>query len=156
MSVREGLEFESAITSDTAPLNHLVAALLDAGVEIRAMRDPTRGGLAATLNEVADAAGAGIVIDEQRLPVDRAVASACEMLGMDPLYVANEGKLVAFVPAGRAGLALEVMRAHDLGTRAEIIGEVVGDHAGLVVAKTAIGATRVVDTQVGEQLPRIC
>jgi hydrogenase expression/formation protein HypE len=156
MSVREGLEFESAIKSDTAALNHLVAALLDAAIEVRAMRDPTRGGLAATLNEIAAAAGVGVVVDERTLPVDRAVASACEMLGMDPFYVANEGKMVVFVPADQADLTLEVMHANELGANAVVIGEVVENHPGVVVAKTAIGATRVVDTQVGEQLPRIC
>ncbi len=156
MSVREGLEFESAIKSDTAALNHLVTALLDGGVEVRAMRDPTRGGLAATLNEIAVAAGVGVVVDERTLPVDRAVAAACEMLGMDPFYVANEGKMVVFVPAEQADLTLEIMHANELGARAVVIGEVVENHPGVVVAKTAIGATRVVDTQVGEQLPRIC
>jgi hydrogenase expression/formation protein HypE len=156
MSVREGLEFESAIRSDTAALNHLVAALLDAGVEVRAMRDPTRGGLAATLNEFAAAAGVGIVVDELGLPVNRAVASACEMLGMDPFYVANEGKVVVVVPADQVDRALETMRGNELGKEATRIGAVVDAHPGVVVAKTALGATRVVDTQVGEQLPRIC
>ena len=156
MSVREGLEFESAIKSDTAALNHMVAALLDAGIGVRAMRDPTRGGLAATLNEVAAAANVGVVVDERRVPVERAVASACEMLGMDPLYVANEGKMVVVVPPDQANQALEIMRADQLGVDAVAIGEIVDNHPGIVVAKTAIGATRVVDTQVGEQLPRIC
>jgi hydrogenase expression/formation protein HypE len=156
MSVREGLEFESAIKSDTAALNHMVAALLDAGIGVRAMRDPTRGGLAATLNEVAAAANVGVVVDERRVPVERAVASACEMLGMDPFYVANEGKMVVVVPPDQADQALEIMRADQLGVDAVAIGEIVDNHPGMVVAKTAIGATRVVDTQVGEQLPRIC
>ena len=156
MSVREGLEFETTIESDTAPLNHLVAALLDAAIDVRALRDPTRGGLAATLNEFAEAAQVGVVVEELRLPVKREVASACEMLGMDPFYVANEGKLVVVVPAAQADKALEVMQAHELGTDATLIGEIVANHPGVVVAKTAIGATRVVDTQVGEQLPRIC
>ena len=156
MSVREGLEFESPIRSDTASLNHMVAALLDAGIAVRAMRDPTRGGLAATLNEIAAAASVGVVVDEVDLPVDRAVAAACEMLGMDPFYVANEGKMVAVVPSGQADRALEVMRSLELGEHAADIGEIVAEHPSVVVAKTAIGATRVVDTQVGEQLPRIC
>ncbi len=156
MSVREGLEFETTIESDTAALNHLVAALLDAAIDVRALRDPTRGGLAATLNEFAEAAQVGVVVEESRLPVKREVASACEMLGMDPFYVANEGKVVVVVPAEQADKALEVMQAHELGTDATRIGEIVANHPGVVVAKTAIGATRVVDTQVGEQLPRIC
>ncbi len=156
MSVREGLEFETTIESDTAALNHLVAALLDAAIDVRALRDPTRGGLAATLNEFAEAAQVGVVVEELRLPVKREVASACEMLGMDPFYVANEGKVVVVVPAEQADKALEVMQAHELGTDATKIGEIVANHPGVVVAKTAIGATRVVDTQVGEQLPRIC
>lgn len=156
MSVREGLEFESAIRSDTAALNHMVAALLDAKIDVRAMRDPTRGGLAATLNEIAKAAGVGVLVDELVLPVNRAVASACEMLGMDPFYVANEGKMVVVVPSDQVGRALEVMHADELGAAAVAIGEIVAGHPGMVVAKTAIGATRVVDTQVGEQLPRIC
>jgi hydrogenase expression/formation protein HypE len=156
MSVREGLEFESAIRSDTAALNHLVAALLDAGIDIRAMRDPTRGGLAATLNEFAGAGGVGVVVDETSLPVNRAVASACEMLGMDPFYVANEGKVVVVVPEEQADSALAVMHDDELGKQAGRIGEVVESHPGVVVARTALGATRVVDTQVGEQLPRIC
>lgn len=156
MSVREGLEFESAIRSDTAALNHLVAALLDAETDVRAMRDPTRGGLAATLNEFAAAAGVGVVVDELSLPVKRAVASACEMLGMDPFYVANEGKVVVVVPADQSDRALEIMRSNELGKGSVVIGEVVAAHPGVVVAKTAIGSTRVVDTQVGEQLPRIC
>lgn len=156
MSVREGLEFESSIRSDTAALNHLVAALLDADLDVRAMRDPTRGGLAATLNEFAVAGGVGVVVDELSLPVNRAVASACEMLGMDPFYVANEGKVVVVVPADQADRALEIMRGHELGRDAARIAEVVASHPGVVVARTALGATRVVDTQVGEQLPRIC
>lgn len=156
MSVREGLEFESAIRSDTAALNHMVAALLDAKIDVRAMRDPTRGGLAATLNEIAHAADVGVLVEELKLPVNRAVASACEMLGMDPFYVANEGKMVVVVPADQVDRALEVMHADELGTQAVAIGEIVAGHRGMVVAKTAIGATRVVDTQVGEQLPRIC
>jgi hydrogenase expression/formation protein HypE len=156
MSVREGLEFESAIKSDTASLNHLVAALLDGGIDVRALRDPTRGGLAATLNEMAGAANVGVVVEELSLPVDRAVASACEMLGMDPFYVANEGKMVVIVPAAQADQALQIMRSDELGANAAAIGEIVENHPGIVVAKTAIGATRVVDTQVGEQLPRIC
>lgn len=156
MSVRENLEFESTIVSDTAPLNHMIAALIEAGIDVRALRDPTRGGLAATLTEIASASGVGVVIDERSVPIDRVVASACEMLGMDPFHVANEGKLVAFVDPSDAERALDVMRGFEIGARAAIIGEAVENHSGIVVAKTAIGSTRVIDTQVGEQLPRIC
>lgn len=156
MSVREGLGFESSILSDTAPLNHMVAALLAAGIDIRALRDPTRGGLAATLNELAKSSKVGVVIDETSVPVDRVVASACEMLGMDPFHVANEGKLVAFVAPEDAEKALAVIGGFEIGARASIIGEAVDDHPGMVVARTGIGSTRVIDTQVGEQLPRIC
>ena len=156
MSVREGLEFESAIVSDTAPLNHMIAALVAAGVDVRALRDPTRGGLAATLTEIAGASHVGLVVDERTVPIDRVVAAACEMLGMDPFHVANEGKLVAFVAPGDAERALAVMRGFDIGKKAALIGEAVEGHPGMVVAKTAIGSTRVIDTQIGEQLPRIC
>ncbi len=156
MSVREGLEFESTIKSDTAALNGLIAELLEADLDVRALRDPTRGGLAATLNEFAVAAQVGIRVDEAKLPVERAVASACEMLGMDPFYVANEGKVVVVVPADQADRAIDVMRANELGVNAARVAEVVDAHPGMVVAKTGLGATRVVDTQVGEQLPRIC
>jgi hydrogenase expression/formation protein HypE len=133
-----------------------VAALLDGGIDIRAMRDPTRGGLAATLNEFAAAAGVGVVVDEPNLPVNRAVASACELLGMDPFYVANEGKVVVVVPPDQEAPALEIMHSNELGRQAVKIADIVDAHPGVVVARTAIGATRVVDTQVGEQLPRIC
>jgi len=156
MSVREGLEFESTIKSDTAPLNHMIAALLKARIDVHALRDPTRGGLASTLTEIAVASGVGVVVEERSVPIDRVVSSACEMLGMDPFHVANEGKLVAFVGAPDAERALEVMRGFEIGARAAIIGEAVAGHPGMVVAKTAIGSTRVIDTQIGEQLPRIC
>jgi len=156
MSVREGLGFESDIVSDTAALNGLVSELLNAGIDVHALRDPTRGGVASTLNEIASASDTGIVVDERTVPVRRPVASACEMLGMDPMYVANEGKLIAFVPADQAEAALATMRAHPLGEGAALIAEVVDDHRGMVVGTTPLGATRVIDTQVGEQLPRIC
>lgn len=156
MSVREGLEFESAIVSDTAALHGMVADLIAAGVDVHALRDPTRGGLAASLNELAAAAGVGVVVDERAVPVQRAVQSACEILGMDPFYVANEGKLVAIVSATDAKHALEVMQAHPLGADAAVIGHCTERHPGMLVANTAIGSTRVVDTQIGEQLPRIC
>jgi len=157
MSVREGLQFEAAICSDTAPLHDLVAAMLDAGGQaIHALRDPTRGGLAAVLNEVAAAAQVGIQIDERAVPVNPEVQSACELLGLDPLYVANEGKLAAFVAAEAADEVLARMRAHPLGQQSAIIGQVTAQPAGLVAARTPIGGTRIVPMPIGEQLPRIC
>jgi hydrogenase expression/formation protein HypE len=156
LSVREGLDFELPIVSDTAALNGLVGAMLAVTSEIHVLRDPTRGGVASTLNEIARAAGVGIEYEEGRLPVPQAVQSACEMLGMDPIYVANEGKLVAIVPEAVAELVLDAMRRHPLGAGAVRIGTVTVQHPGLVVARTRIGGSRVVDMQVGEQLPRIC
>lgn len=156
MSKREGLEFDAEIASDTAPLNHLVAALLRAAPDVHALRDPTRGGLASTLNEIAVASQVGITYDERLLPVRRAVGSACEVLGMDPIYVANEGKVVVVVPAEQADAALSALRATPEGVDAVAIGQVVAEHPGMVAARTGIGGTRVVDTQVGAQLPRIC
>jgi hydrogenase expression/formation protein HypE len=156
MSRREHLQFESEIASDTAPLHGLVAAMLEASREIHCLRDPTRGGIATTLNELAARSGAGIEIDERKIPVRDTVRGACETLGLDPLYVANEGKLLAFVPAGAAGRVLEAMHSNDLGREAAIIGEVVADHPGMVLLKTAIGGRRIVDMLFGEQLPRIC
>lgn len=156
MSVREGLEFGAPITSDTAPLNGLVADMLNETHDIHVLRDPTRGGVASSLNEIAQAAQVGIVIEERKLPVPAVVHAACEILGMDPLYVANEGKLIAMVPAAIAEQLVERMRTHPLGSNATIIGQVTEAHPGVVVARTGIGGTRVVDRQVGEQLPRIC
>lgn len=156
MSVREGLEFETTIESDSAPLNSLIAAMMRVTNNIHVLRDPTRGGVASALNEIAQASNVGIAIDERKLPVNPAVKAACELLGMDPLYVANEGKLIAIVPRDDADVVIEAMQKHQYGTRATIIGEVVGQHRGILVAKTGIGGTRVVDMQVGEQLPRIC
>lgn len=156
MSVREGLEFETLIESDSAPLHGLVAAVLAVTRAIHVLRDPTRGGVASALNEIARSSKVGIVIDERSLPVNPAVASACELLGMDPLYVANEGKLLAIVPRADADAVLAAMQAHEHGQRARIIGEVVEQHPAMLLARTGIGGTRVVDMQVGEQLPRIC
>jgi hydrogenase expression/formation protein HypE len=156
MSVREGLEFGSEIRSDTAALNGLVADLLGSGAPVHALRDPTRGGVAATLNEIAAASGVGVVIDESAVPVPDDVRAACGFLGLDPMYVANEGRLVAFVAAEGADAALAVMRAHPRGAGAVRIGTVVEDHPGTVVARTPIGGTRVVDLPLSEQLPRIC
>jgi hydrogenase expression/formation protein HypE len=157
MSVREGLEFESQIRSDCAALNGMIANVLDAvGTAVHAMRDPTRGGLASTLNEIAQASGVGIAIDEARLPVRAEVQSACELLGLDPVYVANEGKAVFFVAAEAAEKVLAVLRAHPLGRAAALIGQVTAQHPRMLVARTAMGANRVIPTQIGEQLPRIC
>jgi hydrogenase expression/formation protein HypE len=156
MSVREGLEFESQIESDSQPLNGLVEAMLAASPDIHCLRDATRGGLAAALNELASSSGVGIAFEEGRVPVRPAVHAACELLGLDPFYVANEGKLVAMVPGEKAGAVLKAMRAHPLGREAAQIGEVTADHPGLVVARTSIGGSRVVDLPAGELLPRIC
>jgi hydrogenase expression/formation protein HypE len=156
MSVREGLEFGSDIVTDSAPLNGLVAALLDDGIDVHMMRDPTRGGVAATLNEIARSSGTGMQLVERDIPVPDDVRAACGFLGLDPLYVANEGKLVAFVGADDAERALEVMRAHEHGAGATLIGNVTDEHPGVVVARTGIGGTRVVDLPLSEQLPRIC
>ncbi len=156
MSVREGLEFESAIRSDTASVCELVHQLIAACPGVRALRDPTRGGLAATLNEIAEASRCGIELDEQAIPVNEVVRSACEFLGLDPLQAANEGKFVAIVPADEADQALATLRAHPLGQFAAIIGQVIKDDHHLVVARTAMGAHRIVPKPLGEQLPRIC
>ncbi|MFJ9078597.1 hydrogenase expression/formation protein HypE [Streptomyces sp. NPDC102278] len=156
MSVREGLEFGVDVESDCAALGSLVEAMLAVTSDLHVLRDPTRGGVAAALNEIAAASGTGVVIQEGRVPIPVPVANACAILGLDPLYVANEGKLVAFVPREHADAVLEAMRAHPLGHRAAVIGEVVEAHPGLVVARTGLGGTRVVDLPIGEQLPRIC
>lgn len=156
LSVREGLQFETLVESDTAALHGLVEEMLEATREIHCLRDPTRGGLAAALNEIAAASGVGIELDEAAVPVPPAVQAACELLGLDPLYVANEGKLAAMVPAAHAEAVLERMRAHPLGKRAAVVGTVKEEHPGMVVARTGIGGRRVVDMLVGEQLPRIC
>lgn len=156
MSVREGLGFESKIKSDTAPLNGMVAEMLEATKEIHCLRDATRGGLSAVLNELAVASNVGIEFEEEKVPVNPAVNAACEMLGLDPFYIANEGKLVAFVPETQAERVLTVMRSNRFGKDAAIIGHVTEEHPGRVVAKTAIGSSRVVDLPAGELLPRIC
>ncbi len=156
MSVREGLEFETQIESDSAPLHGLVATMLESAQAVHVLRDPTRGGVASTLNEIAQASQVGIAIEERLLPVPASVHSACEILGMDPIYVANEGKLIAIVAAEAADALLAKMQQHPLAAKATIIGQVVEAHPGMVVSKTGIGGTRVVDMQIGEQLPRIC
>lgn len=157
MSVREGLEFETAVESDSAALHRLVADLLDAlGPAVHALRDPTRGGLASALNEIAGQAGVGVRLDERALPIAEQVRGACEILGFDPLYVANEGKCLAIVERERAEEAVEVMARHPEGRGAAVIGKVVEEHAGTVVLRSGIGGERVVDMLSGEQLPRIC
>jgi hydrogenase expression/formation protein HypE len=156
MSCREGLEFSTTVASDTAPLHGLVAAMIDTGADLHVLRDPTRGGVAATLNEIAKTARVGITLDERTFPIPAEVRDACGLLGLDPLQVANEGKLLAFVPPEDADRVLAAMRVHPMGIRAAVIGRCVADHRGMVVARTALGGTRVVDLPVGEQLPRIC
>ncbi len=156
MAVREGLEFETTIESDCAPLAGLVADLLSAGIEVHCLRDLTRGGLASALIEIAEAARVGIHIREAAVPVGEEVAGACEILGFDPLYVANEGRLVCFVPAAESERALRILQAHPLGKEAAVIGAATHGAPGLVTLESRIGATRVVDMLSGEQLPRIC
>lgn len=156
MSVREGLEFETTIRSDTTALNHLVEEMFRTTKNIHVLRDPTRGGIATTLNEIAGQSGLGIVIDEKSIPVRDDVKGACEILGLDPLYIANEGKLLAFVSPEDSEKLLTAMRAHPLGKDSAVIGKVVDSHAGTVVMKSEIGGTRVVNMLTGEQLPRIC
>jgi hydrogenase expression/formation protein HypE len=157
LSVRQGLQFETEIVSDSAPLHELVAAALDAaGTHVHVLRDPTRGGVASALNEIAAAAGVSIELVEQKIPVNEAVKGACELLGFDPLYVANEGKCLAIVAPSSAQAVLDAWRGHPLGRDAAIIGEVREDPRGRLVLQTRIGGRRVVDMLSGEQLPRIC
>jgi hydrogenase expression/formation protein HypE len=156
MACREGLEFASSVRSDTAALHHLVAAMVEAVPGIHVLRDPTRGGLATTLNEIAQASGVGMTIEEGSIPLKGEVAAACEFLGLDPLYVANEGKLVCICAAQDAERLLAAMRAHPLGPEAALIGEVTEDSNRFVQMKTALGGRRMVDWLTGEQLPRIC
>ena len=157
MSVREGLEFETALTSDSAPLVDMVFSILDqVGEQVHVLRDPTRGGVASALNEIAAQAGVGIRLEETRIPVGEAVRGACEILGLDPLYVANEGKFLAIVGPAAAEAVLATMRDHPLGQQAAVIGEVVADHPGKLLLRSRIGGLRVVDMLSGEQLPRIC
>jgi hydrogenase expression/formation protein HypE len=155
MSLREGIAFETELESDCAPLIGLTRTMLAASPTIRAMRDPTRGGVASVLNELATASGVGVRIDEASIPVRPEVRAACEMLGLDPLYVANEGKLIGVVPAEHARTLVDAMRAHPLGRDAAVIGEVVAEHPGMVTVRSAIGE-RFVMMAAGEQLPRIC
>ncbi len=156
MASRENLSFETAIESDSAALNSLVAAMVKAAPDIHCLRDPTRGGLATTLNELARQSSVGMRLQERNMPIKRAVKDACELLGLDPLYVANEGKLVCICGQKDLARLLAVMRAHPLGAQAAIIGKVVADEHHMVQMETAFGGSRVVDWLAGEQLPRIC
>ena len=157
MASREGLEFETTIVSDSAPLHRLVADMLAASNNgVRCMRDPTRGGLSSSLNEIAEASGVSIEIEEKKIPVHEEVRGACELLGLDPLYVANEGKLVAIVAPESADAVLAAMRGNARGAEAAIIGTVRHGHPGLVTMRTAFGSSRIVDLLPGDQLPRIC
>ncbi|HEU4350034.1 MAG TPA: hydrogenase expression/formation protein HypE [Actinoplanes sp.] len=156
MSCREGLEFGTTVASDTAPLHGLVAAMIATGADLHVLRDPTRGGVSAALNEIARAAGVGVELVERDLPIPPEVRDACSLLGLDALQVANEGKLLAFVPEEQADAVLAAMRAHPYGAGARRIGTCVADHPRMVVARTALGGTRVINLPIGEQLPRIC
>jgi hydrogenase expression/formation protein HypE len=156
LAQREGLAFETTIESDSAALHTLTAAILQASTAIRCMRDPTRGGLSSSLNEIAAQSNVGIELEESAIAVREEVRGACEMLGLDPLYVANEGKLIAIVDPGAADAILAAMIDHPLGRQAQIIGTVSGKNVGLVTMRTTLGTTRIVDMLVGDQLPRIC
>lgn len=157
ISVREGLSFETPVVSDTASLNGLIAEILEAGGGgVHAMRDPTRGGLSSTLNEFAEAAGVGFELNEDDVPVRETVAAACELFGFDPLYVANEGKLVVIAGPESAEAVLAAMKSHELGSEAADIGRVTSSNSGQVFMKTRLGSSRIIDMLTGEQLPRIC
>jgi hydrogenase expression/formation protein HypE len=156
LSRREGLEFESPIESDSAALNQLVQRMFEVCPDIHVLRDPTRGGMGTALNEIAGQSAVGIRIYEGAIPIKNSVAGLCELLGFDPLYVANEGKLLAFVESGSVDAVLKAMQTDALGKDACVIGEVVTDHSGKVIMETAIGGERIIDMLTGEQLPRIC
>ncbi|MDH4285714.1 MAG: hydrogenase expression/formation protein HypE, partial [Gallionellaceae bacterium] len=156
LSQREGLSFDAPIVSDTAALHGLVAAMLDSGAQLRVLRDPTRGGLATTLNEIAKQSAVGMMLQESAIRINPPVEAACEFLGLDPLYIANEGKLIAICAAQDAERLLHVMKNHPQARDAAIIGEVVQDAHGFVQMTTRMGGRRVVDWLAGEQLPRIC
>lgn len=156
LTQREGLSFKSALKSDTAPLNHMVKAMLAVSGNVHVLRDPTRGGVGTALNEIAEKSGAGIKIYEDKIPLKKEVGGACELLGFDPLYLANEGKLLAFVSDEDAAAVLAAIAANPYGRDAAVIGEVVADHTGKVYMETRIGGERIVDMLAGEQLPRIC
>jgi len=156
MSVREGLEFETEIASDTAALNSLVESMLGVSKDIHVLRDPTRGGVTRALTEIAQTAGVSMHLEEAHIPIHEEVNGACEILGLDPLYVANEGQLIAIVAAEMAEPIMKVIRAHPLGSDTAIIGQVTSGSPGVVTMKTRIGGTRIADVLSGEQLPRIC
>jgi hydrogenase expression/formation protein HypE len=156
MSARKGLEFETSIESDTAALNGLVETILDASPHVSVLRDPTRGGVATTLNEISRTARVGMVLQESEIPVTPAVRGACEVLGLDPMYIANEGKLLVILPEKEAGKVLEKMKAHPMGRDSRLIGKLTADHPSLVRMITSIGSSRIIDMLTGEQLPRIC
>jgi hydrogenase expression/formation protein HypE len=156
MALREGIELETEIRSDSAPVYPMVEALATAGLEIHMLRDPTRGGVSSALNEMVRRGSVGILLDEEPLPIPADVEGVCEILGLDPLYVANEGNFLAIVAEGQGARALETLRRHPLGARAALIGRVAAEHPGIVVMKTRIGGERIVDMMSGEQLPRIC
>lgn len=156
LSQRENLEFEGVIASDCAPLHRLVADMLELTLDVHCLRDPTRGGVATVLNEIASRSQVGMLLQADAIPVRDTVRGACEILGLDPLYVANEGKLMAIVAPDAADAVVHRMRQNPLGSEARVIGEVIADHPGMVLMKTEIGGTRVLDTLFGEQLPRIC
>jgi hydrogenase expression/formation protein HypE len=156
LAQREGLEFETSIQSDSAPLHTLVAAMLEVTQAFRCFRDPTRGGLSSACNEIAAQSHVGIMLEENAIPVREEVKGACELLGLDPLYVANEGKLIAMVDPGAAEEVVDVMRRHPLGRKAQIVGTVTAANPGLVTMRTVLGTTRIVDMLAGDQLPRIC
>jgi hydrogenase expression/formation protein HypE len=156
LAEREGIQFESPVKSDSAALHTLVADMLAASCGIRCLRDPTRGGVSSTLNEIAQQSQVSIRLDERAIPVSPEVQGACELLGLDPLYVANEGKLIAVVDPADAGPVLDAMRRHPLGTGARIIGSVAEGNPAMVTIRTPLGTSRVVDMLAGDQLPRIC
>lgn len=156
MSARSGLEFETRITSDTAALNGLADIIFNTTQNIHVLRDPTRGGLATTLNELARSADVGMIIDEDKIPVSEEVKGACEILGLDPLYIANEGKLIIILPEKEASRVVGAMKHHPAGAEASVIGRVTSEHSGLVRMTTSIGSSRIVDMLTGDQLPRIC
>ena len=156
LTQREGMIFDSPVISDTAPLNHMVTKMLAAHKDIHVLRDPTRGGVGTALNEIAGKSGVGIKIYEEKVPLKKEIAGICELLGFDPFYVANEGKLIAFVAPDYAEKVLAAIRADEFGQDACIIGEAIADNPGKVIMQTSIGGSRIVDMLTGEQLPRIC